>query len=54
MQRLYYGKELDKFEVHILKVKCIWNTVDKQRMVDLSVKRQAEFRAGLAGPWRGV
>ena len=23
-------------------------------MVDLSVKRQAEFRAGLARPWRGV
>lgn len=29
MQRLYYGKELDKFEVHILKVKGNWNTVDK-------------------------
>ena len=26
----------------------------RQGVVDLSVKRQAEFRAGLARPWRGV
>lgn len=29
VQRLYYGKELDKFEVHFLKVKCNQNIVDK-------------------------